>query len=81
MLQQPRGIHSKAAEVAECVCVPVSCPIPPFLPLEIFFVCVCTAGMSFFFFFSASFLDWGEVREIQMKEFSLWSNPDWHICY
>lgn len=51
MLQQPRGIHSKVAEVAECVCVPVSCPIPPFLPLEIFFVCVCTAGMSFFFFF------------------------------
>lgn len=41
MLQQPRGIHSKAAEVAECVCVPVSCPIPPFLPLEIFFLCVC----------------------------------------
>lgn len=80
MLQRPQGIHSKVAEVAECVCVPVSCLFPPFLPLEIFFLCVCTAGMRLFFF-PASFLDWGEVREIQMKEFSLWSTPDWHSCY
>lgn len=40
MLQRPQGIHSKPAEVAECVCVPVPCPFPPFLPLEIFFLCV-----------------------------------------
>lgn len=41
MLQRPQGIHSKPAEVAECVCVPVPCPIPPLpAPGNIFSVCV-----------------------------------------